>query len=261
MFFESTFLVAVAVTALAYGLTFVRRAGPVGAAVADACCRAPGLDGVVSLFTWVPWAVAFAAGHWAGLFGSVVGEVIALFAWQFGHEAMHPRAMAGPRIVKVINRVVGRWQNHMALWVTVLALPGFLMVRLSEYLVYPQLVWLLRFPKYKQAEWVNCNRQKFDGLVGHDLIWCLYCDWMTGIYALGAEYLRNLESFWCPIRFYDGKKCENCAREFPDLNGGWVPADGTMAQVAHTLETMYDIPGDRAWFGHPVRMTVRGKPV
>ena len=50
-----------------------------------------------------------------------------------------------------------------------------------------------------------------------DLIWCLYCDWMTGVYAFGGEMLRNVESFWCPIRFYDGKKCENCKIDFPDI--------------------------------------------
>jgi hypothetical protein len=83
---------------------------------------------------------------------------------------------------------------------------------------------------------------------------------MTGIYSLGGEMLRNVESFWCPIRYYDGKKCENCAREFPDIDAGWVPAGGTMAQVSDTLVAMYDNDADRAWFGHPVWLTVKGKP-
>jgi hypothetical protein len=71
--------------------------------------------------------------------------------------------------------------------------------------------------------------------------------------------LRSVESFWCPIRFYDGKKCDNCKLDFPDINGGWVPAHGTMQQVTETLEGMYTGNGPRAWFGHPVRMTVNGK--
>jgi hypothetical protein len=98
------------------------------------------------------------------------------------------------------------------------------------------------------------SRQKFGGLVGHDLIWCLYCDWMTGVYSLGAEMLRNVESFWCPIRFYDGKKCENCKVDFPDLDGGWVRADGSMSEVAGVLEEKYG-SGRREWFGHPARTT------
>ena len=143
---------------------------------------------------------------------------------------------------------------------SVLALPGFLGIRLSQVVIYPMLVGLLRFPRYKTGEWINCSRQHFQGLIGHDLIWCLYCDWMTGIYSLGGEMLRNVESFWCPIRYYDGKKCENCVREFPDIDHGWVPAGGTMAQVSDKLVAMYDNDADRAWFGHPVRLTVNGRP-
>jgi hypothetical protein len=111
---------------------------------------------------------------------------------------------------------------------------------------------MLGFPKYKHSDWVNVSRHKFQGLVGQDLIWCLYCDWMTGVYSLGAEMLRNVESFWCPIRFYDGKKCENCQIDFPDIENGWVSAEGTMDDVVQLLEQKY---GDRhtGWFGHPDR--------
>ncbi len=258
-FLDTVLLVATINALLAYGLTFAHRAGPVGREVAAACCRAPLLDLVVGVFTWAPWVVAYLAVGKRGVPAAVIGEVVALFVWIFGHEMIYREAVAGPRIVKVLNRTVGRWQNHLALWVTSAALPCFLLIRLAEAVAYPPLVWLLRFPKYDHAEWVNCSRQKFDGLVGHDLIWCLYCDWMTGVYALGGEMLRNVESFWCPIRYYDGKKCENCKVDFPDIDGGWVPATGTMADVAHTLKVMYDNGGDRAWFGHPVRLTVNGR--
>jgi hypothetical protein len=60
------------------------------------------------------------------------------------------------------------------------------------------------------------------------------------------------ESFWCPIRFYDGKKCENCKVDFPDIEGGWVATDGTMDDVEKVLEKMYG-DGDSSWFGHPGR--------
>jgi hypothetical protein len=164
----------------------------------------------------------------------------------------------GPRIVKVLNRTVGRFRNHAALWVTTVALPVFLLIRALQVGLYWLLPAILGFPRYRQSEWINCSRQKFEGLVGHDLIWCLYCDWMTGVYSLGAEMLRNVESFWCPIRFYDGKKCENCRIDFPDIDGGWVPAGGTMADVARVLEEKYS-GGRREWFGHPARLTIRGQ--
>jgi hypothetical protein len=75
---------------------------------------------------------------------------------------------------------------------------------------------------------------------------------MTGVYSLGAEMLRNVESFWCPIRFYDGKKCENCKLDFPDLENGWIASDGSMDEVEQLLQDKY---GDenRSWFGHPNR--------
>ena len=83
---------------------------------------------------------------------------------------------------------------------------------------------------------------------------------MTGVYSLGAEMLRNVESFWCPIRYYEGKKCDHCQVDFPDIADGWVDANGTMAEVVTTLEEKYG-DGRREWFGHPARLTIRGKPL
>ena len=259
LFFDTVLIVAVFEALLAIGVSFLTIPGEAGEQLSNLITKVPGLDVMIGLFTWIPWVVFSIAFGWRGLFGSFVGEIIALFIWIAAHESVYRQATAGPRIVKVINRTVGRWQNHAALWFTVIALPGFILVRLTQYIVYPGLIYLLRFPKYKQSEWISVSRQKFSGLVGHDLIWCLYCDWMTGLWSLGSEMLRNLESFWCPIRFYDGKKCDNCTQEFPDLNHGWVPADGNMQQVAEKLETMYGAEGVNAWFGHPVRLTVKGK--
>ena len=52
---------------------------------------------------------------------------------------------------------------------------------------------------YKQAEWVNVSRTKFDGLVGHDLIWCLYCDWRwsDGCYGRGRRCFYNRQWSHC----------------------------------------------------------------
>ncbi|MFI4870438.1 MAG: hypothetical protein ACIARQ_01375, partial [Phycisphaerales bacterium JB061] len=77
-----------------------------------------------------------------------------------------------------------------------------------------------------------------------------------------TEMLRNVESFWCPIRFDSTKKCANCAIDFPDLDNGWAPADGTMADVDKALSAHYPAPnGDNSWFGHPARLTVEGERV
>lgn len=240
---------------LVLGLTAAPRLLPGGRSVAHALARAPLLDGVIAMMTWVPWLIGLAAGGGRGFVGAIGGQAIVLASWVFLHEATHRRARRGPRIVKVLNRVVGRAPNHLALWISLLALPAFWVIRAGEVVLYPPLRWLLGFPRYRHGDWVNVSRHKFDGLVGHDLVWCLYCDWMTGVYALGGEMLRNVESFWCPIRFYNERKCENCRTDFPDIDGGWVSAEGTMAEVAETIETMY-ATGRREWFGHPARLTI-----
>ncbi|MGF1632565.1 MAG: hypothetical protein ACFCVE_01840 [Phycisphaerae bacterium] len=260
-------VVAVALVALAGLLGLLPRLGGPGRAAADALIRAPGLDLVVFTLTTLPPVAAAAVlgftrpGGWAGVIGgaaaAMLGQGVALVVWSKLHELGHGKRSG---INRTLSSIVGTVRNHLALWLTLVALPGFLIVRLAEWVVYPPLTWLVALPRYRHAEWVNVSRQKFEGLVGYDLIWCLYCDWMTGIWSLGTEMLRNVESFWCPIRFSDKTKCEKCVHEFPDVAEAWVPADGTMAQVEQTLHDRYPGPaGQNAWFGHPVRLTVHGK--
>jgi hypothetical protein len=256
-FFVSAGSVALLLTVLALMLTGL---GSLPRWLGDVFARAPALDLLIALFTWVPWLAAGVKAGWAGVLGALAGQVATYFVWVAYHETMHRDAVGGPRIVKVLNRIIGKWQNHAALWGTLIALPCFWHFRLIEATVYPFLVVTLDFPRYRHGDWVNVSRHKFEGLVGHDLFWCLYCDWMTGVTALGMEMLRNVESFWCPIRFYEGKKCENCKIDYPDVADGWVPADGTMREVTERLEEMYG-NGRRTWFGHRARLTVRGEPV
>lgn len=253
-----------ALLALAGMLHLIPRLGGAGRELAAWLCRAPGLDVVVTAFTIAPMVGGLVARGWLGLLGAVMGQVLTVMVWTVLHEAAHPAARRGPRIVHALNKAVGRWRNHTAVWWTALAVPVFFIIRVSEYIVYPPLTWLIGLPRYKAAEWVMVSRQKFRGLVGHDLIWCLYCDWMTGVWSLGGEMLRNVESFWCPIRFDSSKKCENCRHDFPDVAGGWVLADKTMAEVAALVEEKYppggfDGKGTNPWFGHPARLTVEGK--
>ena len=238
-------------------------------------CRAPGLDLWIAYFTVLPLLAGPVimrvrmpepAGLWpsvaTGLVAAVAGQIVSVLVWVRVHEALHPAARNGPRLVSQLNRTVGPLRNHAAVWWTALAVPLFALIRVAELIVYPPLTWLVRLPRYKASEWVNVSRHKFEGLVGHDLIWCLYCDWMTGVWSLGSEMLRNVESFWCPIRFRSDKKCANCAIDFPDLDGGWAPADGDMRDAVEALERHYPGPGgDNPWFGHRARLTINGGPL
>jgi hypothetical protein len=282
------FIVASAAVLVLWALSFslLDRLGPMGRAICEACSRAPVLDAVVFCFTHGPWIAAGVMwwrdgerGLWPfamWLCAAILSQLIALVVWSRVHELMHRGAMKGPRISRTLNRRVGMARQHAAVLWTALAVPIFTMVRIGELVIYPPIVWLVRFPRYRSGEWINISRQKFDGLVGHDLIWCLYCDWMTGVWSLGSEMLRNVESFWCPIRFLSPEKCANCSIDFPDVNGGWVAhtksqnasgrvagggdENGGMAAVVSKLQEQYPGPGGvNAWFGHPVRLTVKGK--
>lgn len=251
IFFQVLGVAFITELALAWFLTLLPLIGKPGRVLSDQLTQAPGLDVALAGLIWVPWILGGAIAGWLGVLATVIGQVIAMQLWILGHEQMHRQALQGPRIVSYLNDRFGWWRNNLALWVTSFSVPVFLSIRIAQVLLYPLLVKLLNFRDYNHSEWVNVSRQKFEGLVGHDLIWCLYCDWMTGVYSLGAEMLRNVESFWCPIRFYHGKKCENCQLDFPDINGGWVAVDATMTEVVDTLDQQ--MPSDRpwSWFGHP----------
>jgi hypothetical protein len=254
----------VGVVGLAGLLHLIPRLGARGSRISAWLCRAPALDALVSLFTWIPPTVLAGFYGWRGVGGAVIGQALGLLVWMFVHELANRGGGKEPRIVTFLNRTVGRFNNHVALWATAFAIPVFILIRAAELCIYPILTRLVGLPRYRHADWVNVSRQKFQGLVGHDLIWCLYCDWMTGVYALGAEILRNVESFWCPIRFAHGKKCDNCKLDFPDIQQGWVAPEGTMTEVVATLEKMYGaaatahLPRDQRhpWFGHPARKAV-----
>ncbi len=257
----SLFVFVVTLGALLAGavvLHAIPKLGPLGRRVSSSLCVAPWLDLPITYFTIAPLVFGPVWAAWGG-FGAAVGaQVVAVVLWGWAHEAAHMESWRGPRIVKTLNRIHGRWRNHAAVWATGLVVPLFWFVRLAQIVVYPMLVVLVRFPRYRTGDWVNVSRQKFSGLVGHDLIWCLYCDWMTGVWSLGTEMLRNVESFWCPIKFASGKKCDNCKIDFPDIEGGWVPADATIADAARVVEEKFK-DGQKGWFGHPVRLTVKGK--
>jgi hypothetical protein len=235
-------------------LHLLPRLGRVGQRLVAACCRVPLLDVIVFYFTFLPLLVGPLLAGWFGLLSAVLAQLATLLTWQTIHEALRREAMKGPRIIKVLNQKFGTLRNLTAVYVTGFAIPIFWFVRMAELILYPPLVKLVNLPPYNAAEWISVSRQKFDGLVGHDLIWCLYCDWMTGVWSLGTEMLRNVESFWCPIRFSCDKKCANCAIDFPDVNAGWVHARGNMSDVVATLARMYPPANQpQAWFGHPLR--------
>jgi hypothetical protein len=235
-------------------LHLLPRMGKAGKQLSEACCRVPLLDLIVCYFTVVPLLIGPLVSGWNGVLTALLSQVTMLLIWQWIHEAVHGEARRGPRIIKVLKQKFGTLRLLTAAYITALAIPVFWFVRLGELIIYPPLVWLINLPRYNSAEWITVSRQKFNRLIGHDLIWCLYCEWMTGVWCLASEMLRNVESLACPIRFSREKKCENCAIDFPDVTKAWVPASASMKEVAETLQRMYpSAEGPHPWFGHPLR--------
>lgn len=157
-------------------LHLLPRLGPLGKRLSESCCRAPLLDLIVGYFTVLPLIVGPVRAGWLGLLLAVLAQLTTVLIWQTVHETIHRKATQGPRIIKVLNRKFGAFRNLGAVYITALATPIFWLVRMGELIIYPPLVWLIHLPPYKSADWINVSRQKFNGLVGHDLIWCLYCD-------------------------------------------------------------------------------------
>lgn len=234
-------------------LHLIPRLGKASEPISDFFIQAPGLDFALAYFTLMPLIVGKIIADWTGLALGLAAELTALFIWVIAHEIVNYQRWDEPKIHRTLSRIFGAWRNHLAVWITALAVPTFWVVRFTEIIVYPPLTWLIKLPKYNSQEWVNVSRHKFDGLIGYDLIWCLYCDWMTGVWSLGTEMLRNVESFWCPIRFYSDKKCENCKIDFPDLENGWIAPNENMEKVSQLLEEKYDNISESTWFGHPSR--------
>lgn len=212
--------------------------------------KAPWVDLFVSLFTWAPWVAGWFLHGWTGVGAAVLAQLVFLHLFCAVDRAW--RGKPGPTLEGAQSRVLGWWRNQLCLLVQTPAIPVFWMIRIAEIVLYPPIAWLGKLPTYKSSEWVNLSRHKFDGLVGHDLLWCWYCDWMTGLWSLGGDMLRNIESFWCPIRFCDDCKCRNACTDFPDLTQ-WAPADGTLGDAVRVFDKHYDGKGKNSWWGHPDR--------
>lgn len=235
-------------------LHLLPRFGTAGKTLSNWLCCAPGIDLALAYFMLLPLIVGAAISGGRGISVAFLAEMSSLFMWVMAHEFLHREQVRQANIHRTLSSIVGKWENHFAVWITALAVPIFWLIRAGELLIYPPLTKLVKLPKYNEKDWVNVSRQKFVGLIGYDLIWCLYCDWMTGVWSLGTEMLRNVESFWCPIRFHSEKKCENCQIDFPDVTTAWVPADGTVEDVAELLTSKYSsTQEERSWYGHSCR--------
>ncbi len=212
--------------------------------------RAPYLDLVISSLTWVPWVIGIFLDGIIGLIAACLAQYIGIHLFSLIDRAV--RGKPKQTLTEAQGKILGPIRNHIALIATTPATVTFIFVRFTELFIYPPIAVLAKLPQYKQSDWVNLSRHKFEGLTGPDLLWCWYCDWMTGLWALGSDMLRNIESFWCPIRFDDSLKNQHSKLDFPDVED-WTPADGTMDDVVANFEKHYQKDGVNSWWSHPDR--------
>ena len=122
----------------------------------DALLRAPLLDLMVGLFTWIPWIITFYLSRLHGLFGCFIGQWIMLSFFCNIHTMLH--SYKGPTLKHTLNQIIGPTRNHLGLLFSLLALPILLVVRLGQIVIYPLLVWTLNFPKYNDGDWINVSQ-------------------------------------------------------------------------------------------------------
>src|SRR5438128_12689721 len=108
-------------------LYLIPRLGAAGTRIGAWVCRAPGLDLVVSLVTWIPPTVLGIVLGWRGVVGSIIGQLLVMLVWMFAHELANRQRVNGPRIVTFRHRTVGRLNNPVPLRVTSAAITCFIL--------------------------------------------------------------------------------------------------------------------------------------
>lgn len=202
-----------------------------------------GVDAVLAIFTLGPFALALSlpqtrAGGWlAWLIVPGATALGYLLLWCVLDELI--RGKHG--VFSIRKRWIRSdgWLRYALGWSILLAVPVFWTVRIAEIIVYPALNIAWGLPKLRTRDYIALSRHKTQGLVGADYIFCLYCEWMTGLWSLGTEMLRNLESMWCPLRFGRADQCDRCTAVFPDIAEWADPAEG-MAGVERFFDLYYE---------------------
>lgn len=213
-----------------------------------------GVDAAIGAFTLGPIAAGLAipavrAGGWPAWLAAPIGaSILYLVGWCLADELIRGER-GGFRIRRYWTRRDG-WVRYTLGWTILLAVPVFWAVRVAQIVVYPVLNIAWGLPRLRTRDYIALSRHKTQGLVGADYIFCLYCEWMTGVWSLGTEMLRHLESMWCPLRFGRADQCERCTAVFPDI-AAWAPADGGMPGVERFLTLHYEGRplGERAHLG------------
>lgn len=244
-----TFCYLVGLTALLHAILLISKKS------AEVFRVVPCLDLWIAAYVYAPPIVTAVVYSWTEVLICIAVQTLFLALYSAMHSLSYRirKGQKGGRLLSSLSKGLSRPRVILGFYITLLAIPVFVVLRVGQLTVYPLLQWSVDYPSYKHSDWIQLSRHKFEGLIGLDLLWCLYCEWAAGVYALGGEMVRNNESFWCPIRFYSQKHCENCEMTFPDLKE-WVEPTGSIEQVQELLEKKYPKnQRPKSWYAHSSR--------
>src|SRR5256886_6423805 len=108
----------VGIAGLAGLLHLIPRLGAAGTRISAWLCRAPGLDLVVSLFTWVPPTVLGILYGWRGVAGAIFRAGLGELGWVFAPQLAHPPYAKGAGIGPLLHPPPRRVNNHAGPCVT-----------------------------------------------------------------------------------------------------------------------------------------------
>src|SRR5256885_13459073 len=106
----------VGIAAFAGLLHLIPRLGAAGTRISAWLCRAPGLDLIVSFFTWVPPTVLGILYGWRGVAGAVLRQGLGVLGWGFAPEIGQPQKGHGTRPPTLPQRTPRRVDKHRPLW-------------------------------------------------------------------------------------------------------------------------------------------------
>src|SRR2546422_3593237 len=96
-------------------LHLIPRLGVAGTRISAWLCRAPGLDLVVSLFTWVPPTVLGILYGWRGVAGAIIREGVGVVVRVFAPPPGNPPHVHGPPPRALLRPPPPPVPNHHAL--------------------------------------------------------------------------------------------------------------------------------------------------
>lgn len=92
----------------------------------------------MALISIVPLFIGAKYFGLTGFIGTLIGQIFIVSSFNTIHGLIHKNK--ADVIRKTLNQIVGPFRNHMELLISLLALPGLWVIRISQIIIWPLLV-------------------------------------------------------------------------------------------------------------------------